>query len=277
MADATMSKPEAASRARTRRGLHSWLPWITTPLLCALFVLVWWAYVAMSGISAFILPMPDAVWHAWVDLLVSPRGWAAAGITVYETVVGFLWALVVGVGLGVLIARIAWLEQTLNPFIIATQVVPKVALVPLFIVWFGFGITSKVLIAAILAFFPILTNTVLGVKSIDRGHRDVMVSLNATRWQIFRRLELPSALPYIITGMEVGIVLAIIGAIVGEYLGGNSGLGQLLVSRMNAFETDGLFAVMIHMTILGFLFYFGISALRRVLTPWHETGRRDQS
>ena len=89
------------------------------------------------------------------------------------------------------------------------------ALVPLFIVWFGFGVTSKVLIAATLAFFPILTNTVLGVKSIDRRHGDVMVSLNATRWQVFRKLELPSSLPYIISGMEVGIVLALIGAIVG--------------------------------------------------------------
>jgi NitT/TauT family transport system permease protein len=142
------------------------------------------------------------------------------------------------------------------------------------VVWFGFGITSKVLIAATLAFFPILTNTVLGVKSIDQGHRDVMMSLNASRWQVFRKLELPSSLPYIVTGMEVGIVLAIIGAIVGEYLGGDQGLGHLLVARMNAFETDGLFAVMIQMTILGFLFYFAISLLRRALIPWHESTRR---
>jgi NitT/TauT family transport system permease protein len=276
MVDATLPKDEPAGPAE-RRDRRAYLPWITTPALCTLLVLVWWAYVELSGISAFILPAPGAVWHAWLDLLESPRGWANAAITVYETVVGFIWAMVVGVGLGVLIARIPWLERTLNPFIVATQVVPKVALVPLFIVWFGFGITSKVLIAAILAFFPILTNTVLGVKSIDRGHRDVMVSLNASRWQVFRRLELPSSLPYILTGMEVGIVLAIIGAIVGEYLGGNDGLGHLLVSRMNAFETDGLFAVMIHMTILGFVFYFGISALRRILTPWHETAHRDRS
>ena len=160
----------------------------------------------------------------------------------------------------------------MNPFIVATQVIPKVALLPLFVVWFGFGITSKVIVAAVLAFFPILTNTVLGVKSIDTGHRDVMTSLCATRWQVFRRLELPSALPYILTGMEVGIVLAIIGAIVGEYLGGNAGLGFMLVSRMNAFETDALFAVILQMTLLGFVFYFGIGALRRLLIPWHASG-----
>jgi NitT/TauT family transport system permease protein len=112
------------------------------------------------------------------------------------------------------------------------------------------------------------------VKSVDAGHRDVMTSLNASRLAVFRRLELPSSLPYILTGMEVGIVLAIIGAIVGEYLGGNSGLGYLLIARMNAFETDGLFAVMIHMTILGFTFYFAIGLLRRLLIPWHQSSGR---
>ena len=127
------------------------------------------------------------------------------------------------------------------------------------------------IVAAILAFFPILTNTVLGVKSVDMGHRDVMTSLNASRWQIFRRLELPSSLPYILTGMEVGIVLAIIGAIVGEYLGGNAGLGFMLVSKMNGYETDGLFAVIIQMTLLGFFFYFATGALRRLLIPWHQS------
>src|SRR3546814_5229112 len=104
---------------------------------------------------------------------------------------------------------------------------PKVALVPLFIVWFGFGPSSKVVMAAVLAFFPIMTNTILGIKSVDRGHRDVMISLNASRWQTLRELELPTALPYILTGAEIGIVLAVIGAIVGEYLGGSEGLGHL--------------------------------------------------
>jgi NitT/TauT family transport system permease protein len=116
---------------------------------------------------------------------------------------------------------------------------------------------------------------VLGVKSVESGHRDVMTSLNASRFAVFWRLELQSSLPYILTGMEVGIVLAIIGAIVGEYLGGNSGLGYLLIAKMNAFETDGLFAVMIHMTILGFAFYFAVGVLRRLLIPWHQSSGVD--
>ena len=252
------------------------LPWITTPLLIALFFLIWHVYVSASGISGFILPSPAAVWDAWRDMIVDHKTWGHTWTTVSETIIGFLWAAFIGVGLGILLGRMRWLEMTLNPFIIATQVVPKVALVPLFIVWFGFGMTSKIIIAAVLAFFPILTNTLLGVKSVDAGHRDVMTSLNATRWMIFRRLELPSALPYILTGMEVGIVLAIIGAVVGEFLGGNAGLGYMLVAKMNAYETDALFAVIIHLTVVGFLFYILIGALRRFLIPWHESlaGRR---
>jgi NitT/TauT family transport system permease protein len=258
-----------------RRDVKAKLPWISTPLLAAALIFGWQLYVTEAHVSAFIMPAPYAVWKAWLDLLSSPRAWGHAETTVYETLVGFAWGLVIGVGLGVLIGRIRWLEMTLNPFIVMIQVVPKVAFVPLFVVWFGFGITSKVIVSAVLAFFPILTNTVLGVKSIESGHRDVMTSLNASRLAVLWRLELPSALPYILTGMEVGIVLAIIGAIVGEYLGGNSGLGYLLISKMNAFETDGLFAVMIHMTILGFVFYFAVGVLRRLLIPWHQSSGFD--
>jgi NitT/TauT family transport system permease protein len=267
------SPPPPAALARRRATSDRMLPWLTTPVLVVLVILVWDAYVRHAGVSSLILPRPEAVWNAWVEMLGDPRAWRHTWMTVYATLTGFAYATVLGVGLGVAIARLRWLELTLTPFIVATQVIPKVALVPLFVLWFGFGITSKVIVAAVLAFFPILTNSALGVKSVDEGHRDVMTSLNATRWQVLLRLELPSALPYVLTGLEVGIVLAIIGAIVGEYLGGSSGLGHLLIARLNAFETDGMFAVLMHMSILGFTFYFAIGALRRLVIPWHASAR----
>ncbi len=266
--DKPLPPPELGARRAT---LGSALPWITTPLLLVLFFGIWHVYVSSTGISAFILPAPAAVWEGWKELMVTRSTWTHTWTTIYETLAGFFWASLIGVSLGVALGRVRWLELTLNPFVIATQVVPKVALVPLMIVWFGFGMTSKIIIAAVLAFFPILTNTVLGVKSVDPGHRDVMTSLNATRWMVFRRLELPSSLPYILTGMEIGVVLAIIGAVVGEFLGGNQGLGYMLVAKMNAYETDMLFAVIIHMTMVGFLFYFAIGAMRRLLIPWHDS------
>ncbi len=259
------------SPAEERTSRTKYLPWITTPLLVLLLVLVWHYYIVFSGISAFILPAPAKVWQVWVGMLSSPRAWSNTLTTVTSTLIGFFVGMLVGVSLGLVIGRIRWLEVTLNPFIVATQVVPKVALIPLFVVWFGFGMTPKVLVAAVLSFFPILTNTVLGVKSVEAGHRDVMTSINATRLQTFLQLDLRNALPYILTGMEVGVVLAIIGTIVGEYLGGSQGLGYMLVSEMNAYQTDGLFAVIIHMTILGFIFYFATGLLRRFMIPWHQS------
>jgi NitT/TauT family transport system permease protein len=202
--------------------------------------------------------------------MADPRTLVHVWVTLYETLVGFAIALLVGLGLGVMLGKVRWLERTLNPFIVALQVMPKVALVPIFIVWCGFGPVSKIVMAAVLAFFPIMTNTILGIKSLDRGHRDVMISLNASKVATFREMELPATLPYVLTGAEVGIVLAIIGAIVGEYLGGNRGLGYLAVATLNAFDVQAMFAVIFVLTVLGFVLYAAVAALRRRLTPWHE-------
>ncbi len=253
------------------------ISWLSTPALLVAFVAVWHFYVQWSGVSKFIIPPPIAVWESFLDLISSPSTLRHTWITLYETLAGFVIACIVGVGLGTVLGKTPWLERAVNPFIVATQVVPKVALVPLFILWFGFGPESKIIIAAVLAFFPILTNTMLGVKSIDLGHKDVMTVLNASRWQAFITLELPSSLPAIVTGMEVGIVLAIIGAVVGEYLGGSTGLGHLAVASLNDFKVGMMFAVIILLTLIGFVLYMLIGLLRRVLTPWHESAVRASS
>ena len=247
------------------------LTWFTTPALLVAFVLAWHFYVKWSGVSKFIIPPPASVWESLLDLLSTPSTWRHTWITLYETLAGFAIACVVGVGLGAVLGKTPWLERAINPFIVATQVVPKVALVPLFILWFGFGPESKIIVAAVLAFFPILTNTVLGVKSVDLGHKDVMTVLNAGRWDSFLTLELPSSLPAILAGMEVGIVLAIIGAVVGEYLGGSTGLGHLAVASLNDYKVGMLFAVIILLTVIGFLLYLLIGLLRRFVIPWHES------
>lgn len=247
------------------------LTWALGPALVLAFFGVWQWYVTGFEVSAFILPPPTQVFARFLEIVQQGDTWRHTFVTGYETLVGFGFALVLGVSLGLVVGKVKWLEKALEPFIVASQVIPKVALVPLFVVWFGFGITTKVIVAAVLAFFPIFSNTVLGVKSVELGHRDVMQSLNASRWQVFWKLDLPSALPYILTGMEVGIVLAVIGAVVGEYLGGNEGLGYMAVASMNAYDTTQLFAVIIQLTLLGFLLYLAIGALRRWLIPWHHS------
>jgi NitT/TauT family transport system permease protein len=245
--------------------------WLSAPLILAAFVIGWKLYVELSGVSRFILPPPEQVARAFMALLAGKTTAMHAGITLYETVVGFGFALLSGVALAALLGKLRWLERALMPFVVALQVVPKVALVPLFILWFGFGPGSKVIVAAVLAFFPIFTNTLLGVKSVDHGHRDVMASLNAGRLSAFWLLELPSALPYVLAGMEVGIVLAVIGAVVGEYLGGSEGLGHLAVATLNAFQVDALFAVILLLTVMGFCLWLLVVLLRRAVIPWHES------
>jgi NitT/TauT family transport system permease protein len=245
--------------------------WISTPILIIAFLAIWHLYVTIFHVSKFIVPPPLAVWDSLVELLMTPSTLLHAWATLYETVTGFVLACVVGIGLGTLLGKTPWLERTVNPFIIATQVVPKVALVPLFILWFGFGSESKIVIATVLAFFPILTNTVLGIKSVDQGHRDVMTVFNANRLQTFLTLELPSSLPAVLAGMEVGIVLAIIGAVVGEYLGGSVGLGHLAVASLNDYKVGMMFAVIILLTLMGFLLYMAVGMLRRFVIPWHQS------
>ncbi|GAB4179917.1 MAG: ABC transporter permease [Thalassobaculales bacterium] len=247
------------------------LDWLAGPLAFLAFLLVWKFYVTAYGVSKFILPAPEAVLAAFLRLLGEPRIWSHIGITLYETVAGFAAAVLAGVSLGALMGKLRWLERAFKPFVIALQVVPKVALIPLFILWFGFGPESKVVIAAVLGFFPIFTNTLLGVKSVEAGHRDVMHALSASRLQTLICLELPSALPYVLAGMEMGIVLSVIGAVVGEYLGGNQGLGHMAVATLSNFEVDALFAVILMLSLMGLGLYMCIVLLRRLAIPWHQS------
>jgi NitT/TauT family transport system permease protein len=253
------------------------LPWVSTPLVLLGCFVAWDLFVRVYDISELVLPPPLTVGETLVEVISDPETWEHAGVTAVETIAGFLIALVTGVIVGVVLGKVPWLERSLRPVIVASQVVPKVALIPLFVIWFGFGITSKVIMSAMLAFFPIMLNVQLGVRSVDAGQREVMRSLDASRWDTFRHLELKSTLPYVFAGMEVGIVFAIIGTIVGEYLGGNEGLGYLVVRTLNELDAPALFAVIVLLSVLGLLLYLVVNSLKRFVIPWHESvyGQRD--
>jgi NitT/TauT family transport system permease protein len=252
------------------------LPWVTTPLVLVAFFLLWDLFVRVYDISELVLPPPMTVFDSLVEVVGDPRTWEHAQVTMTETVGGFLIALVSGVAVGVLLGKVPWLERSLRPLIVASQVVPKVALIPLFVIWFGFGMTSKVIMSAMLAFFPIMLNVQLGVRSVEAGQRDVMRSLGASRWETFRHLDLRSTMPYVFAGMEVGIVFAIIGTIVGEYLGGSEGLGYLVVRTLNELNAPALFAVIILLSALGLALYFVVHGLKRFVIPWHESVYHEQ-
>jgi NitT/TauT family transport system permease protein len=254
-----------------RDALLKWLPFISTPILLVILIGGWQFAVSVMGVSQFILPAPADVGRSLVDLMTGGTIWHDIWITLSEVLIGFLIALVVGTAVGAVLGRVLWLERAMQPALVALQVIPKVAFIPIFVIWFGFGTTSKVIMAAILAFFPIMLNVMLGVRSVDRGHRDVMRGLGASRWATFTNLELKSTLPYIFAGAEVGIVFAVIGAIVGEYLGGSEGLGHLVVKSLNSLDAPQLFAVIVLLSVMGSLLYAAVTMTKRLMIPWHDS------
>ena len=222
-----------------------------------------------------MLPPPESVGSAFISEIVDPYVWREQiWTTFYEVAIGLFFAIIVGVGLGYAIGKSALFETMSRPFVVATQTVPIVALIPLFLLWFGFGPTSKILIAALLAFFPLLINTALGVRSVPPSMHDLMTSLKATRFERFWKAELPHTSVYILTGMELAVVQATIGAIVGEYLGGDRGLGRYAVDLQNALQIDKLYGAILIMTLFGFILYTIVTSVRRILVPWHDSVRR---
>lgn len=243
---------------------------IAPPIFTVVLLLaVWSVYVRRAAVSPFVLPAPEAIAAAVVELVGERDFLRHVYITLLETLCGFAIATFTGILLGTLLAKSPFLERALKPLIVTLQVVPKVALIPLLILWFGFGPESKIVISAVLAFFPVFSNTLLGMKSVERGSIELFQVLYARPVQRFLLLELPSSGPYILTGMEVGIVLAIIGAIVGEFMGGNAGLGYLAVARLQELKVASLFAVIAVLAVIGLALYALIGALRRLLIPWH--------
>lgn len=252
--------------AKTERLLRVALP----AAMLILFFGGWSLYVRNATVSAFILPAPEAIAQSFGELIVDPSVWRHIRVTLTETLAGFFSALFVGVLFGATMAKLPPVEWALKPFVVALQLIPKIALAPLFILWFGFGLESKIVISGVLAFFPIFANTLVAIKSTDPGDREVFASMRASSMQTFFLLELPTALPVILTGAEVAIVLAIIGAIVGEFIGGNAGLGYLAVAKLQNLEVDALFGVILILTLIGLSLYVGVSLLRRLLVPWHH-------
>ncbi|MGC5051713.1 ABC transporter permease [Micromonospora sp. DT48] len=260
--------PTWSQRLRNNR----WLSFYTSPLLIALFLVAWKIYVEVTDLSRFVLPPPEAVFKAFAAQITDPFVWQThIWTTFYEVMMGLALAIVLGVGLGLMIGKSPLFDRIVRPFIVGTQVVPKVALVPLFILWLGFGPSSKVVIAALLAFFPLLINTSFGVRSVPGSMHDLMTTLKASRWERFWRADLPYTMPFILAGMELAVVQATIGAIVGEYLGGDQGLGRYAVNLQNNLQVDKLFGAILIMALFGFTLYSIVTGARRLLIPWHES------
>jgi NitT/TauT family transport system permease protein len=202
--------------------------------------------------------------HAWYTMLI--------------TLGGFAIALVSGVLLAVLIVESRLLEKTVYALIVGLNSVPKVAIAPLFLVWFGVGPTPKILVAFLISFFPIVIDAAVGLRSMSVEMADLARSMGATRLQVFTRFRLPTSLPYLFSGLKVAATLAIAGTVVGEFVGADKGLGYLLLVTNSNMQTALMFATIVALTIIGFVSYYLVELLEGLLIPWHVTHRvREES
>lgn len=240
------------------------------PLVFVVFVLGWEWIVRAWQIQAFILPAPSMIWAALAGGLKSQLFIAHFWVTLSETLAGFGIAAVTGIVLGAVVSQFRIVEKTFYPYLVALQTLPKIAVAPLIIVWFGFGITSKIVIAAMVAFFPVLVNVIVGLKTVDQAKLDLMRSLNATRWQTFRMVQFPNALPFVFAGLDIAIVFSVLGAIVGEFVGAQQGLGNLILQYNFALDIAGVFAVLILLAGLGVSLHLVMQALQKRLIFWAE-------
>ncbi len=236
-----------------------------------LAILAWWMVSHFAGLPAFILPAPEQVaarfWKALIDgsLIIHTAA------TLAEVLLGLLAGTIVAVTLGYLIAKSRMFERLVSPYLVATQAIPIVAIAPLLVIWFGPGLFSKVLVCALIVFFPVLVNTVVGVRAVPRPFHDLMRSLHAGRGQILRMLELPAALPVLLGGLRIGATLAVIGAVVGELVGADHGLGFLVNVGRGQYDTALVFVAVFTLITLALVLYGFVSFLERKLLVWQES------
>lgn len=245
------------------------------PVVLVLVVALWDLLVRWADYPAFILPGPGRVAARFAQAIADGTLQGHVLVTLGEVFGGLAMGLSVALVLGYLLAKSRTMERILSPYIVASQAVPIVALAPLLVIWFDVGSFSKILVCALTLFFPVLVNTVVGIRSVDRDLVDLMRSLEATRWQIFRHLEVPAALPVVLGGLKVGVTLSVIGAVVGEFVGADRGLGFLVNLARGLFDTPLMFVALFTLMAIALALYFSVSLLESWLLRWRspEEGR----
>lgn len=271
-ADPTPSVPSATaegggwlSRFRERRGIGTYL-W---PALTLVALIGIWEFLSQTEIvNPIIVPPASDVFKALVDLVQEDFFWTATWVTVQETLYGFFIGVVGAWILGTLIGLFRFFRLAFYPLVIAFQITPRIALAPLFLTWFGFGITSKIVLAATICFFPVLIAVVVGLDNVDKDGRSLMRSFGASRWEEYRKLALPSSLPVVFAGIKTAMTLALIGAIVAEFVGASEGMGVLIKTFNFQLQVAEGFAVIIALAIIGLILYGITELIENKLVFW---------
>jgi NitT/TauT family transport system permease protein len=244
---------------------------VLVPALFVVVILIWENLINILKVSETVLPTPSRIGEALVIQSQTAFFWNNVLVTAQEAIYGFLAATIFAIIAGTFISQIKIVEKTMMPYLVGFQAIPKVALAPIFIIWFGFGQTSKVVMAATIAFFPILINIIEGLKSADTDRIRMLRVFGASRYQIFRKVQVPSAMPFFFAGLDVGILLAILGAVVGEFLGSQEGLGNMVLVSQYNFETPTMFALLIVLSLMGIISHIIVKLLQRRFAFWADS------
>lgn len=248
-----------------------WLP----PIVIILGILgVWEGYVRLFDVQKWLLPAPSAIGVTIIEDigLLSRHTW----VTLEEVIIGFGFALAGGVLLAVGIALSRTVERAIYPFVIASQTIPIIAIAPLLLIWVGYGLTPKIIVVALIAFFPIAVNTIDGLKSIDPDTVNLMRTLGANRLQILVKAQLPSAMPFLFSGARIAVAVSVIGAVIGEWVGSSAGLGYLMIRSKPQFLTERVFAAIVVLSVMGIGLFLLVGLVERLAIPWWHNERRQR-
>jgi ABC-type nitrate/sulfonate/bicarbonate transport system permease component len=250
-------------------------PWLTPVMILVGIVVLWELWVQIWNIPKWQLPSPSEI----ALELAASRGLLLGHtlVTLEEIVLGFIAALAAGLLLATGIAYSRILERSVYPIVIASQTVPIIAIAPLLLIWVGYGIAPKVIVVALICFYPIAVNTVDGLKAVDPDMVNMIKTLGASRWQVFTKLQMPTAMPYMFSGIKVGISVSVIAAVIGEWVGASAGLGYLITYSQPLFLTARVFAAIVVLSAMGISLFVLASVVERMMLPWHYTEKRANS
>ena len=248
--------------------------WGPAALLVGLLLAAWEAFARLTAAPAWLLPAPSAIARAGVAAapLLAGHVWR----TLIEALLGLALAVVTGVGLAVLIDLSAVLKRALYPLLVVSQTVPTIALAPLLMVWFGFGLLPKVLVVALVCFFPVAMSMAQGLEATDPDLNALLASMGASRSQIFRKARFPGALPAAFGGLRIAATYSVIGAVIAEWVGASKGLGIFMIRASNSFLTARLFAAIALASVLSLVLFGAVLLLERLALPWYFAARRQE-
>lgn len=247
---------------------RSWQRTAYPALLLVAIVGVWELASRFTDVPAYILPAPTAIMERLIRSF--PLLWEHSVVTLTEIGIGFVLGVVLGLALAIPIAYSAVVRNTLYPLIVASQAVPKIAIAPLLVLWLGFDLWPKIVVTALMVFFPVTVTAAEGFSSVDRNLLDLLRSVHATQAQIFLKVRFPHALPQIFAGLKIGITLAVVGAVVGEWVGADAGLGYLLVYANTLLDSTLLFASLLLLIVIGVVLFLIVGLAERILLPWYR-------